>query len=79
MRAGTLAVEALQKKPTLSPGAEQPGSLQGPPGPAIPLRVPERHRLLWRLVLIVPQTVRQILAWAHWRRWHQRLAHDYRL
>jgi hypothetical protein len=39
--------------------------------------VPEIRRLLWRLVLAVPQTVIQILAWSRWRRWHQRLAQYY--
>jgi hypothetical protein len=38
------------------------------------LSVPELRRLLWRLVLAVPQTVRHILAWSQWRRRHQRVA-----
>ena len=36
------------------------------------------RRLLGRLVLAVPQTTRQILAWSQWRRWHQTLAQYYR-
>jgi SRSO17 transposase len=77
MRAGTIAVEALKKKPAASPGAEHPGRVQGPAGPPIPLSVPELRRLLWRLVLAVQQTAQQILAWSRWRRWHQRLAQYY--
>ena len=74
MRAGPIAVEALQKKPAASPGAEHPGRVQGAAGPRLPLSVPELRRLLWRLVLAVPQTVRHILAWSQWRRWHQAVA-----
>jgi hypothetical protein len=36
--------------------------------------MPEMRRLLWRLVLGVQQTAQQILAWSHWRRWHQGIA-----
>jgi len=39
--------------------------------------VPEIRRLLWRLVLVVQQTGQQILAWLHWRRWHQTVAQYY--
>jgi len=66
---------SVQKKPAASPEAKPPGSLNGPPGPLIPLSVPELRRLLWRLVLAVQQIAQQILAWSCWRRWHQRLAH----
>jgi len=41
------------------------------------LSVPELRRLLWRLVLVVPQTVRHILAWSQWRRRHQTIAQYY--
>jgi hypothetical protein len=54
------------------PDAERPGVLQGSAGPDGPLSVPAMRRLLWRIVLAVPQTVIQILAWS---RWHQQLAH----
>jgi len=37
----------------------------------------ELRRLLWRLVLVVPQTVRHILAWSQWRRRHQSVAQYY--
>jgi hypothetical protein len=39
--------------------------------------VPERRRLLWRLVLAVPYTARHILAWSQWRQHHQRIAQYY--
>jgi hypothetical protein len=39
--------------------------------------VPELRRLLWRLVLAVPQTARHILAWSQWRQHHQRVAQYY--
>jgi hypothetical protein len=41
------------------------------------LSVPELRRLLWRLVLAVPHTVRHILAWSQWRRQHQTIAQYY--
>jgi hypothetical protein len=41
------------------------------------LSVPELRRLLWRLVLAVPHTVRHILAWSQWRQHHQRIAQYY--
>jgi hypothetical protein len=39
--------------------------------------IPELRRLLWRLVLAVPQTARHILSWSQWRRWHQTIAQYY--
>jgi hypothetical protein len=39
--------------------------------------IPEVRRLLWRLVLAVPQTARPILSWSQWRRWHQTIAQYY--
>jgi hypothetical protein len=39
--------------------------------------MPEIRRLLWRLILAVQQTTQQILAWSHWRRWHQDIARYY--
>ena len=41
------------------------------------MSVPELRRLLWRLVLVVPHTVRHILAWSQWRRRHQSVAQSY--
>ena len=41
------------------------------------MSIPELRRLLWRLVLAVPQTARHILRWSHWRRWHQTIAQYY--
>jgi hypothetical protein len=39
--------------------------------------VPEIRRLLWRLVLVVEQTVEHMVAWSVWRRCHQSLAKYY--
>jgi hypothetical protein len=64
----------VQTKPAAGSGAEPPGRLQGPAGPGLPRRVPEIRRRLWYVLLTVPQTVPQLLAWSRWRRWHQRLA-----
>jgi hypothetical protein len=36
--------------------------------------VPEVRRLFWRLRLAVQHTADHILAWSHWRRWHQTVA-----
>ena len=77
MRAGTIAVEMFKKKSATSPGGEPADGVQGPVRPGLPLSVCELRRLLWRLVLAVPQTVRHILTWSQWRRWHQTVAHSY--
>jgi hypothetical protein len=42
------------------------------------VNVLEIRRLLWRVVLAVQHTAEHILAWSHWRRWHQSLAKYYR-
>jgi hypothetical protein len=39
--------------------------------------VPELRRLLWRFVLVMPPTVRHMLAWSPWRRQHQSVAQYY--
>jgi SRSO17 transposase len=67
----------VKKKSAALPGGQPAGGVQGPAWPRLPLSVPERRRLLWRLVLVVPLTVRHILAWSQWRRRHQRVAHYY--
>ncbi|MDQ3831066.1 MAG: hypothetical protein M3361_17565 [Candidatus Tectomicrobia bacterium] len=41
------------------------------------MSVPELRRLLWRLVLAVPQTARHLLAWSQWRQRHQAVAKYY--
>jgi DDE superfamily endonuclease len=66
-----------QKKPATSRSAEQPGGLQSPTGARLPLNGPEIRRLLWRLVLVVEQTVEHMVAWSVWRRCHQSLAKYY--
>jgi hypothetical protein len=48
---------------------------------AVPLRVPERHRILRRVEGTVRQTVGHRLEWAAWRRWPQggtQYSHDKR-
>ena len=77
MRAGAIAVEALKKSLSPSPGGEPPGGVQGQAWPHLPLSVPEIRRLLWRLVLAVQQTAHHILAWSHWRRRHQTVAQSF--
>ena len=45
------------------------------PPPALwPLSVPEARHLLARLLFPAPSSVRCVIAWSAWRRWHQRLA-----
>jgi hypothetical protein len=63
LRAGTIAVEAL-KKSGAPAGEKRSGGVQGQPRSRLPLSVPELRRLLWRLVLAVPQTAPHILAWS---------------
>lgn len=77
LRAGLIAVETLKKKTVIRPAGQQFDSIQGPPGPWIPLSVPEIRRLLWRVVLAVEQTLSHMLAWSQWRRWHQNFAKYY--
>jgi hypothetical protein len=64
----------VKKKSAALPRGQPAGGVQGQAWPRLPLSVPELRRLLWRLVLAVPQTVRHILAWSQWRRRHQRVA-----
>jgi len=40
----------------------------------LPHTVPERRRLLWRLVWAHPPDPERVLAWSVWRRWHQQRA-----
>ena len=71
----------VKKKSTSSPTGEPPGRLQSRTWPGLPLSVQEMRRLLWRMVLAVPQTAHHVLAWSHWRRKHQASAtyyHDQR-
>jgi SRSO17 transposase len=77
LRAGAMAVEAFKKSLPFPPGGEQSGGIQDQPWPPLALSVPEIRRLLWRLVLAVPQTVHHLLAWSQWRHWHQRVARYY--
>jgi SRSO17 transposase len=39
-----------------------------------PLSVPEARHLLARLLFPAPSSVRLVIVWSAWRRWHQRLA-----
>jgi SRSO17 transposase len=39
-----------------------------------PLSVPEARHLLARLLFPLPSSVRLVIEWSAWRRWHQRLA-----
>jgi hypothetical protein len=64
------------KKTSVAPTRDEAASgVQGRPRPVLPLSIPEWRRLLWRLVLSVPQTARHRLRWSQGRRWHQATAH----
>jgi hypothetical protein len=67
----------VKKKAGAPAGDELAGGVQGQPRPHLPLSVPEIRRRLWRVVLAVQQTTDAILAWSHWRRWHQSRAKYY--
>jgi hypothetical protein len=61
-----------------SPAGEPAGRLQSRAWPGILRSVQEIRRLLWRVVLAMPQTAHQILTWSQWRRRHQASAkHDH--
>jgi len=45
-----------------------------PPADLWPLSVPEVRHLLAHLLFPPPSSVKLVLAWSAWRRWHQRLA-----
>ena len=62
------------KKPVVPRRAEPSGGVQGGPGALVPLSVPERRRLVWRLALALQVTAEPIRAWSRWRRWHQAVA-----
>ena len=71
---GPPSCRGVTKPSAPRPNAEWPGALHGAAGPDVPLGLPEIGRRFWRIVLVVPQTVIQILAWARWRRGPHRLA-----
>lgn len=50
------------------PSADQPSA------DLWPLSVPEARHLLARLLFPAPSSVRCVIEWSAWRRWHQRLA-----
>jgi SRSO17 transposase len=50
------------------PSADQPSA------DLWPLSVPEARHLLARLLFPAPSSVRRVIEWSAWRRWHQRLA-----
>ena len=50
------------------PSADQPSA------DLWPLSVPEVRHLLARLLFPAPSSVRRVIEWSAWRRWHQRLA-----
>ena len=64
------AAQQAEQEPTLTqePSADLPS-----PG-LWPLSVPEARHLLARLLFPAPSSVRLVLGWSAWRRWHQRLA-----
>jgi hypothetical protein len=55
---------------------EAPASLDAasPTRPLLPLTVPEVRHLLGQLICPAPSSVKLVLAWSWWRRWHQSLA-----
>jgi len=50
-----------------------------PPTDLAPLSVPEVRHLLAHLLFPPPSSVKLVLAWSAWRRWHQRLASFFHL
>jgi len=42
--------------------------------PLLPLTVPEVRHLLGRLIWPAPSSVKLVVAWSWWRRWHRSLA-----
>jgi hypothetical protein len=67
----------VKKTSAASSGGEPAGGVQGAAWHGLPLSVCELRRLLWQLVLAVPQIVRHILSWPPWSRWHQTVAPYY--
>ena len=79
----TLVMLALAFLVSIAAAARQPDResvLSGePPAEASPpdlwpLSVPEARHLLARLLFPAPSSVRLVIEWSAWRRWHQRLA-----
>jgi hypothetical protein len=44
------------------------------PHNVLPLSVPEVRHLLGQLLFPLPSSVKLVVEWSAWRRWHQRLA-----
>jgi len=67
---------AVQQPRSVVPGAdvEPPPEAGAVPQDLVPLSVPEVRHLLAALLFPPPSSVKLVLAWSAWRRWHQRLA-----
>src|SRR6266568_1636791 len=67
---------AVQQPRSVVPGAdvEPPPEAGAVPQDLLPLSVPEVRHLLAALLFPPPSSVKLVLAWSAWRRWHQRLA-----
>jgi len=62
---------------TLAPASlpqREPSAADPVPTDLWPLSVPEARHLLARILFPAPSSVRLVIEWSAWRRWHQRLA-----
>ena len=66
----------VQERPVTPPPAEgeTPANAGVPPTDPLPLSVPEVRHLLAQLLFPPPSSVKLVVQWSAWRRWHQRKA-----
>src|SRR6266849_1355522 len=69
-----VSIAAAARPPDQEPALTGKPPADSPPADLWPLSVPEARHLLARLLLPPPSSVRLVIAWSAWRRWHQRLA-----
>ena len=69
-----VSIAAAARPPHQEPALTGKPPADSPPADLWPLSVPEARHLLARLLFPPPSSVRLVIAWSAWRRWHQRLA-----
>ncbi len=69
-----VSIAAAARQPHQEPALTGDPPADSPPPDLWPLSVPEARHLLARLLFPPPSSVRLVIEWSAWRRWHQRLA-----
>jgi hypothetical protein len=69
-----VSIASAARQPHQEPALTGEPPADPPPPDLWPLSVPEARHLLACLLFPAPSSVRLVIEWSAWRRWHQRLA-----